>query len=322
MPPHRVVLLVLPDVVAFDLGVPGQILGGARDAADRRLYRVDVCTPGGAPVRSASGFTVTADRGLDLLSEADTVVVPGVHDRALIDRGELPDGVGQALRAASARGARVMSICTGAFALAAAGLLDGRRATTHWLHAEEFRLLFPRVELDPGVLFVDDGDVLTSAGVAAGIDLCLHVVRADHGSEVANRAARRSVVPSWRPGGQAQFIDRPLPVTGDASTAPVRAWALEHLDEPLDLRALAGRARMSVRTFTRRFREETGASPGEWLLRQRVDRARRLLETTDLPVDQVARHAGFGTGAALRQRFAAALGVSPSGYRTTFRSAG
>lgn len=322
MPPHRVVLLVLPDVVAFDLGVPGQILGGARDAADRRLYRVDMCTPGGAPVRSASGFTVTADRGLDLLDEADTVVVPGVHDRALIDRGELPDGVGQALRAASARGARVMSICTGAFALAAAGLLDGRRATTHWLHAEEFRLLFPRVELDPGVLFVDDGDVLTSAGVAAGIDLCLHVVRADHGSEVANRAARRSVVPSWRPGGQAQFIDRPLPVTGDASTAPVRAWALEHLDEPLDLRALAGRARMSVRTFTRRFREETGASPGEWLLRQRVDRARRLLETTDLPVDQVARHAGFGTGAALRQRFAAALGVSPSGYRTTFRSAG
>ncbi|WP_440900883.1 GlxA family transcriptional regulator [Actinosynnema sp.] len=322
MPPHRVVLLVLPDVVAFDLGVPGQILGGARDAADRRLYRVDVCTPGGAPVVAASGVSVPADRGLDLLGEADTVVVPGVHDRALIDRGELPDGVGQALRAASARGARVMSICTGAFALAAAGLLDGRRATTHWLHAEEFRLLFPRVELDPGVLFVDDGDVLTSAGVAAGIDLCLHVVRADHGSEVANRAARRSVVPSWRPGGQAQFIDRPLPVTGDASTAPVRAWALEHLDEPLDLRALAGRARMSVRTFTRRFREETGASPGEWLLRQRVDRARRLLETTDLPVDQVARHAGFGTGAALRQRFAAALGVSPSGYRTTFRSAG
>ncbi|AXX28386.1 Transcriptional regulator containing an amidase domain and an AraC-type DNA-binding HTH domain [Actinosynnema pretiosum subsp. pretiosum] len=316
------VVLVLPDVVAFDLGVPGQIFGGARDAADRRLYRVDVCTPGGAPVRSASGFTVTADRGLDLLGEADTVVVPGVHDRALIDRGELPDGVGEALRAASARGARVMSICTGAFALAAAGLLDGRRATTHWLHAEEFRLLFPPVELDPGVLFVDCGDVLTSAGVAAGIDLCLHVVRADHGSEVANRAARRSVVPSWRPGGQAQFIDRPLPAAGDASTAPVRAWALEHLDEPLDLRALAGRARMSVRTFTRRFREETGASPGEWLLRQRVDRARRLLETTDLPVDQVARHAGFGTGAALRQRFAAALGVSPSGYRTTFRSAG
>ncbi|WP_246018724.1 GlxA family transcriptional regulator [Saccharothrix australiensis] len=319
---HLVALLALDEVVVFDLGTPPQIFSAARDEDDARLYEVRVCTPGARAVRSAAGYTITPDHGLELLAEAGTVIVAGVHygARVLLD-GAVEDGVRDALRAAADRGARVMSICTGAFVLAAVGLLDGRRATTHWLHADNFRRLFPHVDLDPDVLFVDEGDVLTSAGVGAGIDLCLHVVRNDHGSEVANRAARRCVVPPWRPGGQSQYIVRPVPAEADTSTAAARAYALEHLHEPLELRALAGHARMSVRTFTRRFREETGLSPGKWITQQRVERARHLLETTDLAVDQVARHAGFGTGAALRQQMSALLGVAPSVYRTTFRSA-
>ncbi|MEU5690333.1 helix-turn-helix domain-containing protein [Actinosynnema sp. NPDC020468] len=320
---HLVAVLALDEVVGFDLGTPPQIFNSARDEQERRYYQVRICTPGGRPVRSAARFTVTPDHGLELLERADTVIVAGVHYGArVLEDGTIPDDVREALSAASARGARVMSICTGAFVLAACGLLDGRRATTHWLHADNFRRLFPRVDLDPDVLFVDGGDVLTSAGVGAGIDLCLHLVRKDHGSDVANKAARRCVVPPWRPGGQSQYIERPVPQALDSSTAPARAWALAHLDEPVDLRVLAGHARMSVRTFTRRFREETGVSPGKWLTQQRVERARHLLETTDLAVDQVARHAGFGTGAALRQQMAASLGVSPTAYRTTFRSAG
>ncbi|XVS65695.1 GlxA family transcriptional regulator [Actinosynnema sp. CA-299493] len=320
---HLVAVLALDEVVTFDLGTPTQVLNAARDEAGQRYYRVRVCTPGGRPVRSAAGFTITPDHGLELLAEADTVVVAGVHYGArVLEDGALDEPVRDALLAAADRGARVMSICTGAFVLAATGLLDGRKATTHWAHADNFRRLFPLVDLDPDVLFVDEGDVLTSAGVAAGVDLCLHVVRHDHGSEVANMAARRCVVPSWRPGGQSQFIVRPIPDRTDTSTAPARTWAMEHLHEPLDLRALATHARMSVRTFTRRFREETGVSPGKWITQQRVERARHLLETTDLAIDQVARHAGFGTGAALRQQLGATLGVAPSVYRTTFRSVG
>ncbi|WP_461120136.1 GlxA family transcriptional regulator [Saccharothrix stipae] len=320
---HLVAVLALDEVVTFDLGTPTQVFNAARDEQERRFYRVRVCTPDERPVRSAAGFDITSEHGLELLAEAGTVVVAGVsHGARVLADGTLDQPVRDALRAAAARGARVMSICTGAFVLAAAGLLDGRRATTHWAHADNFRRLFPTVDLDPDVLFVDEGDVLTSAGVAAGVDLCLHVVRHDHGSEVANMAARRCVVPPWRSGGQSQFIVRPVPVMTDTSTAPARAWALEHLHEPLDLRALAALARMSVRTFTRRFREETGISPGKWITQQRVERARHLLETTDLAVDQVARHAGFGTGAALRQQMSATLGVAPSVYRTTFRSTG
>ncbi len=320
--PHRVAVLALDDVVAFDLGTPTQIFHAARDDDERRLYQVQVCSPGAAPVRSSAGFTVTPDHGLELLARADTVLVAGVYygARVLTD-GTLEPAVHDALRAAAGRGARMMSICTGAFVLAAAGLLEGRRATTHWAHADTFRRLFPRVELDPDVLFVDEGDVLTSAGVGAGVDLCLQVVRDDHGSAVANMAARRCVVPPWRPGGQSQYIVRPVPDVTGTSTAAARAWALEHLHEPLDLRTLAEHARMSVRTFTRRFREETGVSPGRWIVQQRIERARYLLETTDLVVDHVAHHAGFGTGAALRQQMTAALGVPPSAYRTTFRSA-
>jgi transcriptional regulator GlxA family with amidase domain len=229
--------------------------------------------------------------------------------------------VRDALRRASAH-ARIMSICTGAFVLAEAGLLDGRPATTHWAYADAFRRRYPQVNLDPDVLFVDDGAVLTSAGVAAGIDLCLHVIRNDHGSDVANRAARRCVVPPWRDGGQSQFIERPLPETGDSGTAATRSWALQRLEEPIDLADLARHASMSVRTFTRRFRDETGMSPGKWLLSQRVEHARRLLEGTDLPIDGVARRAGFGTTASLRQHLHAAVGVPPATYRRTFRRVG
>jgi transcriptional regulator GlxA family with amidase domain len=321
--PHQIAVLALDGVVAFDLGTPTQIFQAARDQQDRRLYEVQVCTPGGQPVRSAAGFTVTPEHGLELVAKADTVLVAGVHysTQVMID-GTLDESVRAALLEAAHWGTRIMSICTGAFVLAATGLLDGHRATTHWAHADAFRQLFPNVDLDPDVLFVDDGEILTSAGVGAGVDLCLQVVRDDHGSGIANMAARRCVVPPWRPGGQSQYIVRPIPEVTDTSTAAARAWVLEHLDEPLDLRALATHVRMSVRTFTRRFREETGVSPGKWITQQRVERARHLLETSDLSIDQVARHAGFGTGAALRLQMSATLGVAPSVYRTTFRSAG
>jgi transcriptional regulator GlxA family with amidase domain len=223
------------------------------------------------------------------------------------------------LRAAHARGARIMSICTGASVLAAAGLLDQRPAASHWGWADRLSSLYPQVRWDFDVLFVDDGDVLTSAGVGAGVDLCMYVVRADHGSEVANRAARRCVMPSSREGGQAQYIERPVPATAGSGTDQTRAWALDRLAEPVALEDMAAHARMSVRTFTRRFRDETGMSPARWLSQQRVDRARHLLETTDLPVDRVAADAGFGTAASLRGHLRTAIGVSPGTYRRMYR---
>ncbi|KWV34179.1 GlxA family transcriptional regulator [Micromonospora rifamycinica] len=319
--PHRIGVLALDGVVGLDLGTPAQVFGAARDADRRPLYTVDTCTPGGRPVRSSAGFRVLPDHGLDLLATVDTVVLPGLHGSAPMTDGTIDPAVTVALRAAHRRGARIMSICTGAFALAAAGLLDGLPATTHWAYADHFRRLHPTVDLDPDVLFIDAGRVLTSAGVAAGIDLCLHVVRSDHGSAVANRAARRCVVPPWRDGGQAQYIERPVPRTPASGTSTTREWARQRLHEPVTLRELAAHARMSVRTFTRHFRSETGLSPAQWLLQQRTDHARLLLETTDLSVEQVARRAGFGTTAALRQRLHTRIGVSPSAYRRTFRRA-
>ncbi|WP_408630526.1 GlxA family transcriptional regulator [Micromonospora chokoriensis] len=316
--PHRIAVLALDQVVSLDLGTPSQVFSTARAVDQTHFYDVRVCTPGGLPVRSTAGFQVLPDHGLELLDTADTVIVPGIHDDAVLSSGTVEPEVITALRAAHERGGRIVSICTGAFVLAAAGLLDGRRATTHWAFAEQFRLLHPRVDLDPGVLFIADGPVLTSAGVAAGIDLCLHVIRLDHGSEVANRAARRCVMPPWRDGGQAQYIERPVPKVTDTSTAGVREWARQRLHEPIALRDLAGQARMSVRTFTRRFRSETGLSPAQWLLQQRTDHARLLLETTDLTVDQIAHRCGFGTTAALRQQLHQRIGVAPSTYRRTF----
>jgi transcriptional regulator GlxA family with amidase domain len=316
---HRIAVLALHGVVAFDLGVPGQVFGAARDENGRRLYDVGVCTSDGEPVRTSGGFRAMPDHGPEILATADTVIIPGIHRDHRSGMYTVEDHEIAVLDRVRA-GTRLVSICTGAFALAAAGRLDGRPATTHWAAAKLLGERFPQVLLNPNVLFVDDGDVLTSAGVAAGIDLCLHIIRRDHGIEVANRAARRCVVPPWRDGGQAQFIPRAVPVPTVASTGAARAWALERLDAPIDLAAMADRAQMSIRSFTRRFRDETGMSPTQWLARQRVDQARLLLETTDLAVDEVARRAGFGTAVSLRQHLHTAVGVAPLTYRRTFRT--
>ena len=313
---HSIAVLALEGVVAFDLGVPTQVFHAARDAAGERLYEVRVC---GEPIRSTAGFTVVPEHGLSILATADTVIVPGVGAGPPITTGEVSAEVRTALRAAHERGARIISICTGASVLAAAGLLDGRPAASHWAWAKRLTRLYPQVAWDFDVLFMDCGDVLTSAGVGAGIDLCLHVVRTDHGSEVANRAARRCVVPPWRDGGQAQYIERPVPAAAGAGTEATRAWALTRLAEPVSLEEMAGHARMSVRTFTRRFRDETGLSPARWLIQQRVAHARLLLESTDLAVDVVARRSGLGSATALRQHLQATIGVAPSAYRRTFR---
>lgn len=308
---HRVVVLALDGVYPFELGIPSRVFG----AADGR-YEVVTCTVDGRPVRTNSDFSVHVEHGPEVLAAADTVVIPP-FDTSLITR-EVPPALAAAL-ASVPTGARVVSICTAAFLLAAAGLLDGRPATTHWALARVFQQWFPHIALDPDVLFVDDGDVLTSAGAASGVDVCLHLVRKDHGTEIANRVARACVVPPWRDGGQAQYIEQPVPETSANGTAATRQWALENLREPLTLAELAGHARMSLRTFARRFGEEVGVSPGRWLIQQRVARARHLLEATDFPVDDIAAQVGFGTGTSLRQHLHTAIGVTPLAYRRTFR---
>jgi transcriptional regulator GlxA family with amidase domain len=294
------------------------LLGLAEDADGSPLYRVRIATLDGRPIRTADGFSVQPDHDGSVLRTAGTVIVPGIMGGPMVREGRIPPELRDALRDAAGH-ARMVSICTGSSVLAAAGLLDGRPAATHWRDVDAFRRNFPSVRLDPDVLFVDDGNVLTSAGVAAGIDLLLHLVRRDHGSEVANRVARRNVVAPWRDGGQSQFIERPVPEPGDSGTAATRTWVLERLGEPLPLADLAAHARMSVRTFTRRFREETGVSASRWLVQQRVALARRLLETTDVPVERVAEQAGFGTTASMRQHLHAAIGVAPLAYRRAYR---
>jgi transcriptional regulator GlxA family with amidase domain len=311
-------VLLLPPVIGFDATIPVQLFESALDPDGRPLYEVTMVGLTEEPVPTLSGYGIVPNAGPRALADADTVIIPGTRLAPVRFDGVLPDDVRAALDLMRP-GTRLVSICTGAFVLAAAGVLDGRPATTHWSHSEEFRRLYPRVRLDENLLFVDDGDVLTSAGLAAGIDLCLHLIRRDHGSDVANHAARYCVVPPWREGGQAQFIERPVPRAAAQSTAYAREWALGHLDHPLDVTRLAAEARMSVRTFNRRFREETGRSPGAWLIEQRVDHARQLLEATELAVDEVARRAGLGSGASLRQHLRAAVGLSPLAYRRTFR---
>ncbi|GHH00714.1 GlxA family transcriptional regulator [Streptomyces lanatus] len=309
---ERVVVLALDGVYPFELGIPSRIFG----AADGR-YEVLTCSVDGRPVRSNADFTIGVEHGPEILATADTVVVASMAPAYI--PAELPAELADAL-ALIRPDARIVSICTAAFVLAAAGLLDGRRATTHWQVTESLRRRHPRIDLDPDVLFVHDGRILTSAGAAAGVDVCLHIVRTDHGGELANAVARRCVVPPFRDGGQAQYIEQPVPESGAASTAATRAWALEHLDEPLTLTDLAGHARMSRRTFARRFNDEVGLSPGRWLIQQRVVRARHLLESSDLSVDQIAGRVGFATGTSLRQHLHAAIGVSPQAYRRTFRT--
>ncbi|HEU4977454.1 MAG TPA: helix-turn-helix domain-containing protein [Solirubrobacteraceae bacterium] len=310
---HRVVALALPGTVLLDLAAPAHVFG----ALGGRRYELVLASVDAGPVGTTSGFPVQAVAGIGALEQADTVVVPGYEG---IDQPP-PAAAIDALRAAHARGARVMSICTGAFALAHAGLLDGRRATTHWRAAALLAERFPRVDVDPGVLYVDAGDVLTSAGVAAGLDLCLHVLRRDHGAEAAARAARRMVLAPHRDGGQAQFIERPLAAPGGGGLEPTRAWALGRLHEPLDVAGMARHACVSPRTFARRFRAETGTTPLQWLLRERVRAAQRLLETTAEPVEAIAQRCGFGTAASLRAHFARATATTPTAYRRGFRAA-
>jgi transcriptional regulator GlxA family with amidase domain len=317
---HRVVVLALDGVYPFELSIPVRIFGSATGPGLTPLYEVLTCGIDGRPVRSSADFAIAVEHGPEIIETADTLVIPPFGCGPAEDRDWCPPPVAAAL-ARLRPGTRIVSICTASYLLAAAGLLDGRPATTHWSEAERFKCLFPAVDVDADVLFVDDGDILTSAGVAAGIDLCMHIVRRDHGSEVANSVARRCVVPPWREGGQAQFIDRPVPEPAAAATSATREWALGELHRPISLAEMARHARMSVRTFSRRFRDEVGMTPGQWLARQRVDLARRLLESTDLPVDRIAEQAGFGTSASLRQHLVASVGVPPSAYRHTFRAA-
>jgi AraC family transcriptional regulator, transcriptional activator FtrA len=313
---HRVVALCLEGVVAFDLAAPAQAFSVASTSGGRPQYEFSTCSLDGGELTSTTGFGVVPQGDLGLLERASTVVVPAYFDVFSAPPAEAIE----ALRAAPERGARVISVCTGAFALAHAGLLDGRRATTHWAFADEMAARFPAVEVDAAALYVDEGAVMTSAGLSAGIDLCLHVIREDCGAAAGERVARHMVAAPHREGGQAQFIERPAPTALAAvgSLEGTRRWAAERLHEPLDVAAMARHASVSPRTFARRFREETGTTPLQWLLGQRVREARRLLEETDLPIDAIAWQAGFGTAASLRDHFRRATATTPTAYRRSF----
>jgi transcriptional regulator GlxA family with amidase domain len=306
--PHRVAVVVLPGVIALEFGTATQVFG--RDPH----YDLTVCAEGRAAPVPGSGFVINTAAGLEVLEQANTVIVPGYeHVDATVSAAVL-----DALQVAHARGARLVSICTGAFALAAAGLLDGRPATTHWRRTGDLQARYPAVEVLPNRLFVDDGDILTSAGVTAGIDLCLHLIRRDHGAAAANTRARALVAPPQRQGGQAQYIERLLPEASSDLLGPLRDWMLDNLALPHDLDKLARRAHMSRRTLTRRFREDTGVSPMRWLADARIDRARELLEMTAEPVENIGRLTGLGAPASVRAAFHRHIGTSPQEYRSLF----
>jgi AraC family transcriptional regulator, transcriptional activator FtrA len=315
---HVVAALVGRRCAAFELGVVHEVFGLDRSEYSDPWYECRVVAAFGSPIPVTDGsWTVNTPWSIEDLADADTIVVvtwPGFDTPS-------PPKVLAAMREAHERGARIMSVCSGAFLLAEAGLLDGRRATTHWMYATALADRYPTVEVDPDVLFVDGGDgIYTSAGTAAGIDLCLHVVRLDRGAAVANAVARRMVVPPQRAGGQAQFVAAPVPDLPDDDTmAETLAWAVENLDQPLQVEEMARRALLSPRTFARRFVEVTGTTPARWLARQRVLHAQHLLEATDLPVEEVARRCGFGSGTTLRAHFREAVGTSPLSYRRAFR---
>ncbi len=315
---HRVAVLVRDGMLSFELSIVHRVFGQARSVAGAALYEIVTCALRPGEARTDADFTVTVAHGPEALAEADTVIVPGAEADFEPRSGPLAPSLTAAL-ARRRSGARIASICTGSFVLAEAGILTGRRATTHWRSSDRFRERFPDVAFDVDVLYTDDDGVLTSAGAAAGIDLCLHMIRTDYGAAVANEVARGSVVPPHREGGQAQYVRRPMPDPGISSTSKARRWALENLHMPVTLRELAAQESTSTRTFTRRFRDEIGISPGRWLTHQRIERACALLERTDLPIDQVAVTAGFGTADSMRLHLQAELGVSPSAYRATFR---
>ncbi|MDO0933372.1 helix-turn-helix domain-containing protein [Streptomyces sp. DG2A-72] len=301
----------------FESSIPLSVFGIDRQDAGVPRYRLLVCGGEEGPLRTTGGLELSAPHGLEAISRAGTVVVPAWRSITSPPPEESLD----ALRRAHEEGARIVGLCTGAFVLAAAGLLDGRPATTHWMYAPTLAKRYPSVHVDPRELFVDDGDVLTSAGTAAGIDLCLHIVRTDHGNEAAGALARRLVVPPRRSGGQERYLDRSLPEEiGADPLAEVVAWALEHLHEQFDVETLAARAYMSRRTFDRRFRSLTGSAPLQWLITQRVLQAQRLLETSDYSVDEVAGRCGFRSPVALRGHFRRQLGSSPAAYRAAYRA--
>ena len=316
---QNVVVIAEDGVLPFELGIPGRVLGTAKDASGAPAYTVSVCSLDDAPVLSDGGFTVTPSTSIAALASADVVIVaPSARYLSLSARTGA-ERLRAHLEIAPAH-TRIAAICIGSFALAATGALDGRVATTHWLRAGEFAEAFPLVRLDSRALYVTDGRYTTSAGAAAGLDMLLHLVRDDHGSESANRVARLCVVPSWREGGQQQFVAAPLPEHREDSVGAVLDWATEHLAQPLSLDELAERAHMSRRTFTRKVRNATGMSAGEWLLRQRLELAKRLLETSDSTVDVIAHESGLGSGSNLRKHLQACAGISPSAYRQSFHT--
>ncbi|MYW07587.1 helix-turn-helix domain-containing protein [Streptomyces sp. SID2563] len=313
---NNVAALMLDDVHPFELGVLCEVFGLDRSDEGLPVHDFAVVSAEGPQLRTHAGFTIHTPYGLDRLEEADLIAVPA---GSRFGKREFPEEVLSALRRAVERGARVLSVCSGAYLLGAAGLLDGRRCTTHWRHADDLARRFPEAAVEPDVLYVEDGPVTTSAGTAAGIDACLHLVRQAYGPAAANTIARRMVVPPHRDGGQAQYIQRPLPRTRCDTVGDTLAWMERHLDREMTVEQLADRAHMSPRTFARRFQQETGTTPYRWLLRQRVLLAQHLLETSDETIDTIADRTGFGTAAALRHQFVRALDTTPQAYRRTFR---
>lgn len=310
---HRVVALLNPPQSPFELACAAEVFGTVRQDVPSH-YDFRICAERPGPLLTTIGYTMLVDAGLTALREADTVVIPGWQPPGT----PAPATVVEALQAAHQRGARIVAICTGAFVLAQAGLLDGRRATTHWRRTAQLAATFPEVEVDPDVLYVDHGDVATSAGTGAGIDLCLHLVRADHGAAYAAQIARNMVLPPHREGSQLQYVTHPAPAMADESLAPLLEWATARLDTPLTVARLAEQAGLSSRTLARRFTEQLGTSPGQWLLTQRLDATRVLLEQTNLPVEAIATRVGLASAVNLRRRFRAHLGTTPGAYRRTF----
>ncbi|RSZ42688.1 MULTISPECIES: helix-turn-helix domain-containing protein [unclassified Variovorax] len=315
---ETVAVVAFDGISPFHLSVPCMVFGEDRTETGESRFRVKVCAPEPGELRTNAGFALVVPHGLEAIRRAQIVVVPSWHD----DCSVAPPELIRALQAAHRRGATVMGLCLGAFVLAEAGLLDGRPVTTHWKLAPIFARQYPKVKLQPEVLYVDDGSVLTSAGTAAGIDCCLHLLRVRHGAETANRAARRMVVAPHRQGGQAQYIEQPVPAMAERDRlAPLLEWLGSNLDTPHELDDLARRALMSRRNFTRRFRESTGTTVGQWVQNQRLALAQRLLETTDHPVERVATGAGFGSAVSLRKHFVSAFKLSPTAYRQQFSRA-